>query len=375
MLWVMASALLWALAGVESAQGAAPRRELLVHAGERYSEKISPIWVALVEPPLKEGQGERTVVLTREEIGDKKWQQLPEIPARVVGLTNHGSELVVMLEGKDRTLERRTWAWFSVDWTTRASRFSYGPPLPQSVKLVGLGGEERALYALGILPPDVQAGKGAATTQSAQPARPRLFVLEGDKWAALEGAWPKEAAGAAELASLHVIAGVPHVAVPTGQETVRIYRFARDPGEWLEVEAVKLEAEPRSVKLLDQDDRPALWVQTDAAGMLWSRKHELGKVQLSGATPKADEVDATVSSDVRLFFQRDGKAYEQHINWDGTATGQPVPVEWARPRSDPTLNLLTTVFMTVLAVLVVSTLLRRRSMARDEERDRSEPEE
>lgn len=372
-----------------AAAAAAPQRDLLAHAGERFSDKISPIWVAMIEAPLKEGLPEQTVILAREEIGDKKWHQLPDTPARVIGLTSHGTELVVMLEGKDGSPTGRTWAWFSVDRQSATLRFSYGPPLPPSVRLIALAGDDE-MYALGVGSPEigvatrpaVSGEAGAASTRATapattQPAQPSLFMLTGDKWTPLAAEWPKEAAGAAGLASLQVIGDVPHVAVPTGPDEVRIYRFERDPAGWVEAAVVSVEGEPRYVKLLNADERPALWVQTvgNPLGSLWSLRYQVAKVQFAGATPNADEVDVTVASDVRLFFRRDGKPYEQHFNWDGTPTGPAVVLDWTRPRADPSMNLLTTVFMTVLAVLLISTLLRRRAMARDEDRDRGEPEE
>jgi hypothetical protein len=376
-----------ATTGTASAAASAPRRDLLAHGGERLSDKISPVWVAMLEQPAKEGQSEKTVVLAREEIGDKKWQQMPETPARVIGLTSHGNELVVMIEGKDKSLEKRTWAWFSVDRQSNMSRFSYGPPLPQSVRLIALGGDRRSLYALGVARPDIGVAQrtavpdsqrsGAATapvTQALQPSVPTLFLLAGDKWTPMAADWPKEAAGAAELASLHVIGDVPHVAVPTGQNAIRIYKFVRDPGDWVQTHEVKVEGELRLVKLLNNEDRPALWAQTtDELGSLWSPKYAVQKVQFSGVKPKPEEMDVTVSGDIRLFFRRDGKPYEQHFNWDGTPSGAAQLLDWTRPRTDPSLNLLTTVFMTVLAVLLVSTLLRRRNMNREDER--GEPEE
>jgi hypothetical protein len=368
---------------VDTARAATPRRELMAHAGERLSDKISPVWVAIVEQPAKEGQLERTIVLSREEIGDKKWQQMPETPARVIGLTSHGTELVVLIEGKDRAPEKRTWAWFSVDRQANMSRFSYGPPLPQSVRLIALGGDRRSLYALGVAPADVDAahepsvpksGATAPATRALQPSVPILFVLGGDKWTPMAADWPREAAGAAELASIHVIGDVPHVAVPTGQNAVRIYKFVRDPGEWVQTHEVKVEGDLRFVKLLNNEERPALWAQTtDGLGSLWSPKYAVQEIQFSGVTPKPEEVDVTVSGDVRLYFRRDGKPYEQHFNWDGTPSGKEQLLDWTRPRTDPSLNLLTTVFMTVLAVLLVSTLLRRRNMNREDER--GEPEE
>lgn len=381
---VILCSLLAAFVTIDTARAASsPKRDLLVHAGERLSDKISPIWVATVEPPAKEGQLERTIVLAREEIGDKKWQQMPETPARVIGLTSHGTELVVLIEAKDKSPERRTWAWFSVDRQSNMSRFSYGPTLPQSVRLITLGGDRRSLYALGVAPADIDvaprpnatrnAAGTAPATQAIRPSVPTLFMLSGDKWTPMAADWPREAAGAAELASLDVIGDVPHVAVPTGQNTIRIYKFVRDPADWVQSHEVKVDGELRFVKLLNNENRPALWAQTtDELGAFWSPKYAVQKVQFSGAT-KPEEVDVTVSGDIRLFFRRDGKPYEQHFNWDGTPSGAAQQLDWTRPRTDPSLNLLTTVFMTVLAVLLVSTLLRRRNMNREDER--GEPEE
>jgi hypothetical protein len=184
------------------------------------------------------------------------------------------------------------------------------------------------------------------------------------------------------LASIAVIGRAPHLAVPTDADVVRIYRLNREAGsaEWELAHEVRVAAAPRFIKLLNNDELPALWVQsTDAPGSLWSRKYGLEPIQFSGAKPKPEEVDVTVSSDVRLFFRRDGKPYEQHYSWDGTPAGPPQLLDWTRPRTDPSIHWLTTVFMTVLAVLIVSTLLRRRHMAssssRDDDRDRGEPEE
>jgi hypothetical protein len=371
-----------------------PRRDLLVHAAGRYSDKISPVWVAMVEKPAKEGQPEKTVVLSREEIGDKKWQQLPDTPARVVGLTNHGTELVVLLETKDGSAaggRRTTWAWFSTDRQLNSMRFSYGPSLPESMRLITLAGDRKALYALGMAPADAgtasrptsgaaaekNAAAAATRPQPVQPMQPVLFVLSGDKWTPMIADWPKEAAGsAADLASMHVIDNAPHVAVPAGPKALRIYRFERNPAGWQSTDEVPIDGEVRFVKLLNSEERPALWVQTagEALGYLWSRKHKLAQqVQFAGPKPNAEEVDVTVSSDVRLFFKRDDKPHEQHFGWDGAPSGQAAALDWTRPRADPSMNLLTTVFMTVLAVLLVSTLLRRRSMNRDDER--GEPEE
>jgi hypothetical protein len=287
----------------------------------------------------------------------------------------------MVLAGKDKGIERRGWAWFSADRQLISSRFSYGPPLPAGVRLLTMAGDVRSLYALGA--PLAEAGTGTrpatgatrgATAPAGEVSQPTLFLLAGDKWTPLPADWPKEAAGGAEdLASLHVIADAPHLAVPVGQNVVRVYRFARDQGAWVQTDEVRVDAAPRFIKLMNSEDRPALWVQTDALGGLWSRKHPFAKIEFSGAKPKAEEVDVTVASDVRLVFRREGKPYEQHFNWDGSASGPATVLDWTRPRTDPTINWITTAFMTVLAVLLVSTLLRRRSMSRDD--DRPEPEE
>ena len=360
-----------------SAQGAAsPRRDVLVHAAGRYSDK-SPIWIAMVEAAAKDSQTEKTIVLAREGIGEKKWQQFSDTPARAVGLTSHGTELVVMLAGKPS--DRRGWAWFS-------ERFSYGPPLPAGMRLLTMAGDVKTLYALGapaIAPagptrPATAAtalrGDAAAAAPATRPSQPTLYVLDGDTWKPFAAHWPKEAAGAEDLASLHVIDGAPHLAAPAGEGVVRVYRLSTNPAAaWVQTDEVKVDIEPRFVKLLNADERPALWVQTDAVGGLWSRKHPFAKLQFSGVLPKPEEVDVTVASDVRLFFRREGKPYEMHFNWDGSASGPATVLDWTRPRTDPTINWITTAFMTVLAVLLVSTLLRRRSMTKEDER--GEPEE
>jgi hypothetical protein len=258
-----------------------------------------------------------------------------------------------------------------------------------------MAGDARSLYALGVAPPETVAatatrstGTGGATAPATkapppQSPRPVLYLLAGDKWTPLPADWPKEAGGSEDLASVHVIGGVPHLAAPVGTagDAVRIYRLVRESSSaaWMPTddEVVKVGAPPRFVKLLNSDERPALWVQGTAAGealgSLWSRKHGLAKVQFSGVAPKAEDVDVTVASDVRLFFRRDGKPYEQHFNWDGIPSGPAAPLDWTRLATNPSINWLTTAFMTVLAVLLVSTLLRRRSMGRDDER--GEPEE
>ena len=376
-----ASALLCLVMLPVVALGAAPRRDVLVHAAGRYSDKVSPIWIAMVEQ-VKDGQTEKTIVLAREGIGEKKWQQFSDTPARAVGLTSHGTELVVMLAGKDKSSDRRGWAWFS-------ERFSYGPPLPAGMRLLTMAGDVKMLYALGApviapagptrpataatAPRSDAAAAAPAAAPATRPSQPTLYVLDGDAWTPFAAGWPKEAAGAEDLASLHVIDGAPHLAAPAGQGVVRVYRLSANPAAWVQTDEVKVDAAPRFVKLLNADERPAVWVQTDAVGGLWSRKHPFAKLQFSGVLPKPEEVDVTVASDVRLFFRREGKPYEQHFNWDGSASGPATVLDWTRPRTDPTINWITTAFMTVLAVLLVSTLLRRRSMTKEDER--GEPEE
>lgn len=346
---------------------AAETRSVLAHGAGRVSEEINPVWVALIEE--KDKQPPETLVLLREQFGGSNWQQLPAVPTRTLAITSHSTELVMLLEN-------RTWAWFS--GSSVSSRFSYGPALPDRARILDLAGDRKSLWALGRFSP--AATQPASTQPTTTPAESsaesvRIYSLAGSSWKT----WPAElpeGQGARPLnVSLALIAEQPHVAVSSGDQYVRLHKFDPNAQTWSEVTSFRLDAAPRQVKLLNSKERPVLWIQTgEGVGLLRSGDRST-PLTLAGPAPSPQDLDLTVVGDqFRLYFRRDAKLYEQRYTSEGAADGEPALVSWTRPQIQPPIHWLTAV-MAVMAVLLISSLLRRRNAARDQDQRQDEDDD
>lgn len=347
---------------------AAGGRDVLAHGAARQGESSSPIWVALIQS--KDGQ-EQTSLLTREKLGEATWVQMPKMPSRVVELTAQSTEAVVALKTPKNQPQR--WGWWS-------NRFSYGPPLPERMTLLALAGDAKTLWALGQL--GERAAATAATQSATRPVAPVLYQLTNGSWAPQSAAWPAglDLAGPDDV-SMVLIGGRPVVAVSSGDENIHLLQW--DAGSWTRLGQIKPDSTPpKYFKILNMGERPVVWAQPDrpddSLGGLWTREGKFIKLMLSGAAPRAADMDLTVAGDqVRLFFRRDGKLYEQRYAFDGSPTQQPLELNIEPVRSeDPMNNWVTIAVMAVLTILILNVLMRRRTANREEdEQNRSDEDE
>jgi hypothetical protein len=360
------AAVVMAVALLPSAARGAEYRDVLALGSGQVSEEINPVWVALVEQ--KDKQPVETLVLLREKFGDSTWQQLPPLSARVIGMTSHNHELVVLLEN-------RNWAWFS------DPRFSYGPQLPERARILALAGDRGSLWALGRYSP--AATQPAATRAATAPVveapagsdSVRLYSLAGQSWKTWPAELPEGKGTRPLMACMAVIAETPYVAASSGDPLVRVHMFSPDKQAWSLVQSLRLDAAPAHMKLLNIRERAVLWVQSaEGVGQFYFGDRAV-PLKLTGPNPRTENIDLTVVGDqIRLYFRRDGKLYEQRYSSDGVVDGEPALVNWSRPQLQPPIHWLTAV-MAVLVVLLISTLLRRRSATRDPEQRQDEDDE
>ena len=172
-------------------------------------------------------------------------------------------------------------------------------------------------------------------------------------------------------------------ALLSGQE-VRIYELNRYERNWKHLHTVEVKPEPYHVKLFGIEDRPALWIQPQPGenrlGHVWTadRTFPLGFTD-SGVLPSADDVDVTYAGDeLRVVFRRDKKLFEKRYTRLGDESGAPIEIIGTMRTGAPGFQWVTTAVMAVFTVLIISTLLRKRTAEREEqgrERDRDRDEE
>lgn len=412
-------ALAWALSALGAASGALaaaapggdePPADLLSHGAGPLGMGIDPVWVARIQT---EPAGPRSTIVYRER-PDAEWIQLSSIPARVVGLTHHGSDLIVLLNDP---AGRTRWAWMSAP-----SRFAYGPALPHA-DILAMAGNRTSLWALGVPNPPAPATLPATTplttpapsdssappaatpltisdppapaaAPAQPPALPRLYRYERGAWQLIGGDWPDDApsdfsppntsaasadpgpgdsrpAPSRPALSMQLVDGLPVVAVASGQ-TIHLLRH--EGGSWRKLSAAEAGSWQR-FKLIGLANRPALWVQprplTDSAGTIWVDGEPAFELTLSGPLPRGEDLTlCATAAMLHVIFQRDQKLLDQHFTFAGAASGEPTEILWRPPaRHGAVESWLTIGIMAVLTILILNSVLRRRSTPREEDRD------
>src|SRR5881394_415968 len=142
-----------------SAARGADSADVMVHGAGRTqgANATNPVWIVVYND--KDPKEPGTNVLFREKIGDDKWQGLDKLAFRVVEITSHAGELVVV---KDN---RTSWAWFS-------NRFTYGPELPDHQKILAIAGDRKSLWAIAL--PSSLTTQPATAHAATRPVSPVL---------------------------------------------------------------------------------------------------------------------------------------------------------------------------------------------------------
>ncbi len=193
-------------------------------------------WMAHVLLTPAQSPPEHTRIDFRSAEGE--WQPLIDLPTRVTGLANSGSQLAVLLDDGE-------WKLLSEDGTGAT-----GQPLPGGAKMLALANDGETLWAIGTAPP-LPGTAPAATTQSAsistatQPAampssgnlpraRVAIYTLGANGWRVADGqALPADVHADAPL-SLAIIDHIPWLAVARPGDTVQVlHRGAGPGGPWL----------------------------------------------------------------------------------------------------------------------------------------------
>jgi hypothetical protein len=321
----------------------------------------SPLWVVLVNPDAPS-----TRVLVREKFGGtggaRDWIQMPDLPARVSQVTTYGSELVVVIESADQPATQ--WAWFSI------ARFSYGPRLGRETQILAMAGDRRSLWALGEPPAVVPPVPAPATLPADPPSQPELYLLKGEKWIPQQARWPEDLpAERAWHYSMAIVQGRPTLAVPSG-DAIHLLQF--EGAAWVRLSQVAV-TDPAYFKVLELDQRPALWVQPsgeNSIGGIWVGGSYM-PLEWTGPMPATDSADVTVAGDqIRLFYKPAEQVMEQRYRLTGERElEEPVAIRPLVQQGDDQMQWVTIAILAVLSVLILNTLLRRRAMQRDEEKE------
>jgi len=340
------------------------RRDILAQGSARTPVGKAHIWVAGIA--TRPDPDPKTLVLSREVFGDSKWKEYPLVPARAIAITHHAGELVLLLRN-------RSWAWFSA--TEQTERFSYGPLLPEKASILALAGDYDSLFAVGQFPRPAaalaeSAPSSPSTLPSTRPAGPAVFCLQGTSWDQLPAPWPADAPPITDsnLLSLEVIADQPHLAVLCPDSSIRLYQLCKDNSAWLLLSTIPTPPRFQHHKLLDLGGRPALWLQTDSGPGVLFVDGQSTPLTLPPPLPATRDMDLTVAGDqLRLIFSRDSKFHEQRYKLSGSPDGQPTQFVTISRRTEPPTTWVAMATMTVLAIFMVITFLRRRPAPPDKE--------
>ncbi len=232
------------LAGL-AGPAAAAERDLLVHAAG------DGLWVAAVVPrppemtfgpmaggsqPTSTGPAQQTMVWARANRPKQPWRVLSVIPGRVTSIAARESQLAVLMADG-------TWLTVFADGSSAT-----GEPLPADGRVVALGDDGHALWAVG----SVVGGRAAATRATTGPTttataaaklaeRLVVFCQDGGRWSAV-AELPADVGGpAADELSLAVVGRSPAVAYRRRDGSVHTVQAKADGSAWVETGAA---AEP-----------------------------------------------------------------------------------------------------------------------------------
>jgi hypothetical protein len=347
----------------------------MVHGGGRTTgpNPINPIWIANVVNDPKDPAGTGTQILYREKIGDDKWQEFSRIGYRLVEITSESSELVLLSEN------RISWAWFSGSGT--GTRFSYGPELPDHQKILAMAGDRKGLWAIGLASslstqPASNPVRKPTTVSTTRASGPVLHQYSTDGWQALDAPWPAGISfNSPDQVSMAIVNETPTVAINKGDGFVQLIQYSKANKQWEKLKEGPGESGKspvRRFKMLNLADQPAVWVWADVEGSLgeiWtpSRVRKLPPIAGIGL----GDADVTVAGDQLWLVYRTSpsKLFQQRFNLDvSPSDDQPTPVNYNRANNNAGRgDWMTIGAMTMLTLLILVALLRRRAAAKGDE--------
>jgi hypothetical protein len=178
--------------------------------------------------------------------------------------------------------------------------------------------------------------------------------------------------------------------VRAASDLIRVFQYDPKLKQWAKgAHEVKLAGKVRDFKLLDLGRKPALWVwleaDTGTVGRLMSITEasrsppEFSLAPNPELTPSiaslgSSDVDFTVvAEEVWAAYRHPGtkKTALQRYQTTGSLAGQPTELAWTAPRRGQ-VEWVTVSVMAVLTLLILATLLRRKSATRE---DRADPDD
>lgn len=331
---------------------------LLAHGTE------SRIWAAHVAPKLEaDPPRDITTILTRGSGDGQRWNTLAEIPARIMGITRRGGELVVLLEGGD---------WKLVSGTVIRS----GERLPGGSPLLAIAGDDQTLWAIGAAAP-APATTGASTgpaTRATQPAvgpeaespataptRPlSVFRLDRGAWVQVAALPPPLRRAAAKDLSMTIVGHLPVLAGLSGEQ-ILAFRLTAS-GEWAPRANIAA-AEIRRFEVLSVDAQPALWLAgAEGAGAVRMLEGTSPAAELRTDRPIGrNRVAVSALGRLRLLYlDRDDRLHEQAFAADGSPVTEATEAMIERPATDRRIGEYIQLGVMVLLLLVMSRTIRGR---------------
>jgi len=352
---------------------AAEPADVMVHGAGRTTgpNPVNPVWIANIISDPKDPAGPGTQILYREKIGDDKWQEFSRIAFRAVEITSESAELVVL---KDN---RISWAWFS--GSGAGTRFSYGPELPDRQKILAIAGDRKGLWAIGLPTGRSTQPATQGTLPTSRPSRPLLHQLASGAWTAHAAPWP---AGIAfndpDQVSMAVVNENPMLALNTGDRFIQLLQYSKLNQRWEKKERIDSGEKPvQWFKMLSLADQPAAWVWADVEGSLgqiWTANRVIDLPAIPGIG--LGDADVTVAGDTIWLGYRtnQGRLFQQRFNLDGSrADDQAKPVDFIKAGNNAGRgDWVTIAAMTMLTLLILIALLRRRAAAQKDGDNESE---
>ncbi len=318
-------------------RGATVPYELLAHGNAQ------ALWVAEVRPPLEPqtagsggAGGSRTIFRFRSHGDFANWQPMGEVAARVVQLSDRGSELIVLLESGE---------WMMVS----DSGVRSGVSLPGRGEIVSIAGDAESVWAIGehvitpaaTAPSTVPAAGSTAPasnqsmTTSTAPVAPGarvapvapfgLFSLEQGEWQ-FHSPLPSGTARA-DIRSMVLLNHQPLVAFAGREQALRLQTFGGKA--WSEAHEIPVVGKGSDVGLLNFGGRPLLALrEAHGTSMYVGGEKWTGPVRLPRTPDMGDcKYEAVVAALGQLRVVCSGgpnKLVEQAYNLDGQPAGRAI---------------------------------------------------
>ena len=349
--------------------------DLLAHGNDK------TLWVAEVLPNNDAlNPRTRTIFKYRRDGDGANWRPIGDIAARVVGLSDRGSELIVLLENGD---------WMMV--TDSGARS--GPSLPGQGNIAAIAGDANNVWAIGedlrpastTEPSTAPAAQSTttpspATAASAQPSsRPAaarattstapaplgLFNLERGGWNYRSDL--PDGVRANDVAAMTLLDQRPFMAVIGARDQqLRLYALGSD-NEWSDPAGITTLPPDAKVNLMNLSGRPVVAVTDRAAGTTtiyvggakWSEP-----IKLEGSPEAANlpyrAVTAGIGQLRMLASNGNDKIVEQPYDLSGKLAGKATQSTQAQTFAmDRLFSLLVIIAFVVLLVVMLGTLRQR----------------